>query len=437
MAVESKMKRLTVALLATALTTQIALAEEDIWEDDWGSEANNGSAIPFPLTGFAQYLYSQRSVDNDLIADDQIANESRVRIETSSYFGKFFFSYKGDIFHDAVTSHTSAENREAYVSFSPTAAVDLKTGRQILTWGTGDLLFLNDLFPKDWVAFFSGEDQQYLKSPSDAIKTSWFNDAINIDLVWSPIFDPDNFINGERFSYYSPLAGELTAAPPVLSAQSPTHGFNNGEFATRIYRNIMGFEIAGYLYKGFYKTPEGFNPETGQLYFPRLKVYGTSIRGQVAWGIGNLEFAYHDSIEDSAGENPFIPNSEIRFLIGYEKEIFKSFTLALQSYWEHMQDWEEYAQPFQNRKDIADKNRNVVTYRITYSAMNNNLIWSLFIFNSPTDKDLYALPSVKYRISDQFEVQTGGNYFKGDNQSTMFGQFEQNSNVYVRGKYIF
>ncbi len=64
--------------------------------------------------------------------------------------------------------------REASLVFSPSADTDVKVGRQILTWGTGDLVFINDLFPKDWVSFFIGRDVEYLKAPSDALKVSAF-----------------------------------------------------------------------------------------------------------------------------------------------------------------------------------------------------------------------------------------------------------------------
>ncbi len=59
-------------------------------------------------------------------------------------------------------------------------------GRQILTWGTGDLVFINDLFPKDWVSFFIGRDVEYLKAPSDALKVSAFSSWANLDLVYTP-----------------------------------------------------------------------------------------------------------------------------------------------------------------------------------------------------------------------------------------------------------
>ena len=56
------------------------------------------------------------------------------------------------------------------------------------TWGTGDLVFLNDLFPKDFVSFFAGRDDEYLKAPGDALRITHYSKAVNIDFVWTPVF---------------------------------------------------------------------------------------------------------------------------------------------------------------------------------------------------------------------------------------------------------
>ena len=38
--------------------------------------------------------------------------------------------------------------REAYLKFGLWGKADVKVGRQVVTWGTGDLLFINDVFPR-------------------------------------------------------------------------------------------------------------------------------------------------------------------------------------------------------------------------------------------------------------------------------------------------
>lgn len=426
-------------LVVTSLlvATHQSLAADDGWDDDWSEAETTNSDAKLPVTGFLQLFASQRTVDNPLLADDRIASEARARLEYSQYISSVLLSYKGDIYYDAIDDRLSANNREAFVGFSPDARADVKIGRQILTWGTGDLVFLNDLFPKNWVAFFSGEDQQYLKAPSDAIKVSMYTDSMNGDLVWSPEFDSDIFLTGDRLSYYSPLYNRIVAAPPTLQAQRPGRTLNNGEIAGRLYKTVQGIEYAGYFYRGFYKTPEGYDQVTGELYFPRLNAYGASMRGPAWSGIGNIEFALHDSVEDSAGTNPFIPNSETRFLLGYEQEVVTNLTGALQYYVEYTHNRSDIKTQLTDPTTAPDLYRQVITTRLTLLTLQNNLTWSFFMFYSPTDQDFYLLPSVKYRINDAFEVSGGGNYFKGRQQHTMFGQFEGNSNVYVRAKYIF
>ena len=94
-------------------------------------------------------------------------------------------------------------------------------GRQILTWGTGDLVFINDLFPKDWVSFFIGRDVEYLKAPSDALKVSAFSGWANLDLVYTPRFDADRFIDGRRLSFFNTGRGRLTGRDAVVLVERP------------------------------------------------------------------------------------------------------------------------------------------------------------------------------------------------------------------------
>ena len=62
----------------------------------------------------------------------------------------FDLKYKGDVWGDFISEEVDYDTREAWMFMRPTDYMDIKFGRQVLTWGTGDWVFLNDLFPKDW-----------------------------------------------------------------------------------------------------------------------------------------------------------------------------------------------------------------------------------------------------------------------------------------------
>ena len=119
-------------------------------------------------------------LQEDKYEKDMSIMEGRFQFDLFSYFDWGDVKVKGDVLGDLVTEEGDFDLREANVFTRPTDFMDVKVGRQILTWGTGDLLFVNDLFPKDWESFFIGRDDEYLKSPSDAIKISLFMD-INLD----------------------------------------------------------------------------------------------------------------------------------------------------------------------------------------------------------------------------------------------------------------
>ena len=119
--------------------------------------------------------------------------------------------FRADFVNDQVVEDTSIDIREAYVQFTPTDSIDLKVGTQIFTWGTGDFVFLNDLFPKDWQSYFIGRDDEYLKKPADGVRATWYGDSLNLDVVWMPVFQPDAYISGERISYWGGRSEEHTS----------------------------------------------------------------------------------------------------------------------------------------------------------------------------------------------------------------------------------
>ena len=113
-------------------------------------------------------------LQNDPHEKDISVMDIRMQLECSTYTDWFDIKYKGDVWGDFITETAEYDTREAWIFIRPTDYMDIKIGRQILTWGTGDWVFLNDLFPKDWQSFFIGRDSEYLKAPSDAAKVSLF-----------------------------------------------------------------------------------------------------------------------------------------------------------------------------------------------------------------------------------------------------------------------
>ncbi len=401
--------------------------------------------LPFELSGFAEGRMGGRLQD-DSYEDEKSLAEARLQLELEKQWSLISTKITADFIYDneLETHRADLEEgrgwvniREAHIGFSPFSFMDVKVGRQILTWGTGDLIFINDLFPKDWNSFILGRDQEYLKAPSDAVKVSLFSSFANIDIIYSPYFDSDRFVDGTRVSYWNSMLNRRAGRDLPVVTDKPDKGWNDDELALRIFRNIKGYEFAIYGYKGFWKSPGGMDIFSGKALFPNLEVYGASLRGNMFKGIASIEVGYYHSENDKNGDNPFINNSEIRLLLGYEQELATDFTGGFQYYLERMDDYSNYENSLLPGALKKDENRHVLTMRLTKMLMSQNLTISLVTFYSPSDNDFYVRQNVHYKINDNWSAELGGGYFGGKDDYTFYSQFENNSNLYAVVRYSF
>ncbi len=384
------------------------------------------------LYGFIEVRGGWRLQDDAHSRDASIA-EARLQLDLNKDAGWGVFKLKTDLGYDLVMEEMIAELREANLIFSPYDFLDMKIGRQVLTWGTGDLLFINDLFPKDWQSFFIGRDDEYLKTGSDAVKASMFFDLVNVDFVYVPVFNNSTYISGERLSYWNGILGRTAGRDDIMSDRERNSFGSDSEYAIRLSKNLKGNELAMYGYHGFWKTPEGVDMTDSadiRLVYPELSVYGASVRGMILAGVGNIELGYYDSRSDRSGDNSAIRNSEVRFLIGYERELGRDFTGGFQYYLEWKQDYDQYLQNLAVGAPAADEYRHLLTLRLTRLLMNQNLILSMFSYYSPSDHDVYLRANGRYKLSDSLSAEIGVNIFSGSDDHTFFGQFEGNSNAY-------
>ncbi len=384
-----------------------------------------------PLAGFVEGRVGER-LQSDPGQDSASIREMRIQLGKTHFAGPVELEGKVDVLYDDLdrdrnhidlrTGEGWVDVRTASAAFRPSFWMDVKVGRQVLTWGTGDLLFLNDLFPKDWQSFFNGRDVEYLKAPSDALWVSVYPGEWTLDMVWTPRFNADRYLDGDGISFFP---GMYTPENPL-----PVDEPDGMEWALRAARHVGSVETALYAYEGYWKSPGGMDAE-GRGIFPELRVWGASVLFPAAGGLVNAETAYYDSLEDRAGSNPGINNSEARFLLGYNRELIANVTLGVQGYAEWMQDYDAYRDSLPEMQPARDEWRQLGTLRLTQLLMNQKLMLSGFVFYSPSDQDMYLRASAEYAWSDQWTGTLGANVFAGEKEHTFFGQFEDNSNLYV------
>jgi hypothetical protein len=219
----------------------------------------------------------------------------------------------------------------------------------------------------------------------------------------------------------------------------PPRDATDGELFGRLYGRLRSFEWALYGYKGFWPTPQGVTQagETMRLSYPRLASGGASLQGPLGSLLLHAEAALYASLDDPDGDDPRIANSQVRGFAGAEKSLGSDWSVGGQYYGEYMLDYGAYEKGFAGAEPTYEELRSAVTLRVTKWMLSQNLLLSLFGYWGITDEDYYLRPVVSYRLGDGVTATAGGNVLGGDAPTSMFGQFRDNSNVYLRLRYSF
>jgi len=363
---------------------------------------------------------------------DLVLWDERLRTDLTVWPGEFdgLARVAIDAFYDGVDEDFGVELREAYIDLYADS-FDLRIGRQVATWGVGDLLFINDFFPKDWESLLGGRPMEYLKIGVDAVRLRHSSTQYNWELFLIPSFEPDNLPGSDRFFSFVPFS-----EVPVRFEDKPEVGFDNIEAGFRVFGRMEDFDVAAYAYRGFWRTPgmmpdDFTEPSQVTIFYPALFIYGLSAQGNAWDGVLSVEAGYYDSRDDAGGDDPLIPNSQIRFLIGYQRQLDDDFTLGLQYYLEAMDDRAAYNANLPEGFPAQRAFRDTVTLRLDRMLMYQTLRLSLFAFYSPADNDYFIMPQVTYKFRDDLSATLGVNLFGGDDSATFLGQFDRNDNLYL------
>ncbi|MHB1291366.1 MAG: hypothetical protein ACYCY5_04160 [Sulfuricella sp.] len=357
--------------------------------------------------------------------------EERAQLKLDATGGAWRLLAKGDFAYDHLGRQDESELREGYLDYAA-GNWDLRLGRQVITWGLGDLVFVNDVFPKDHEALFAGRPLEYLKRGVDAVRLGAYPDFASFELVVAPDFSESRTPDPRRFGLYDPM-------PAVSNRETVKPG--QGDVGLRIYRDVAGYDAALYLYSGFQRTPsmrpDSMTAPTKITYFyPKLSVYGASVSGRAGEGVLSLEAAYYDSRQDRAGSNFAVPNSQTRLLAGYQIQPVEDLSLGFQYYAEHMRDYDAYLAAQPAGFPVDKRWSHTVTARLTQFYRHQTLRLSVYASYNASNGDNFINPEVRYSFTDQVWGAVGANLFGGKPWG-QFGQLSRDDNVYLQMRYEF
>ena len=399
---------LAALLLGLACTAHAEDASDPF--DDW-SDWDEDAEI---YTGYLEYRLATRFSPNPLFRHRASRDELKLKFDASDQIASARWDFELDLYADSLEGRARADLREATLSFDTPGSGQIKLGRQVLGWGTGDLLFINDRFPKDFSLPLSGGEDFYFKAPSNTLRYLGAVGPLSIDLAYTPEFTPDRFPDGRRLSVFNPVQGQLIGGGRRVDPPRP-HG---AETALRLASTVGGIEYAGYAYRGFDKQPLSAS-SIAEPRFRRRDSLGASLRGPLLGGIGALEVGREWRGNAPDNDVAVVPN-KTALMAGFERELRAKLTAGMQLYYERFADHPRALHP------LAQGERQLLSLRLTQLSMQDRLQLSAIQFYSPNQHDRWLRATASFRFSDTWLSGAQVTLFAG-NQNTLFGQFEDDS----------
>jgi hypothetical protein len=395
------------------------------------SQSESGAPEPTPakakieVHGFLQENASLRATS----PVEPLKVESRLQLELTRKTPQLEFLAKTDFVYDPAAvqgSQAHVDLREGYLTWYG-RNLDLRVGKQIITWGVGDLIFLTDLFPKDWVAFITGAPIEYLKKGSTAVKANWYLKDWSLETIFIPALQRDSLPSGDELVHFVPFP-QATARRLVL----PPKTLPNSELALRASRMIGGYSTSLYLFRGIDPMPSfHFDPTTSTVTetHHRLDMAGASAQGNAHGYLLSGEVAYYRT-QDTAGTNPEIANPSLKLLLAAERVVKDKRTASVQLLFEYMLHHGRYESTLPPGFPSQSQLRKTVTLRLRDSLRRDTFRPTVYLLYNLDDRDFFVKAEYEQDLMPGTWYALGVNLFGGEFRHTMYGQFRGDENVY-------
>jgi hypothetical protein len=327
---------------------------------------------------------------------------------------------------DGAIRSQSARLREAYAEVALGGDSSVRLGRQVLSWGVSDYLFANDLFPKNYDAFFTGAGFDRLKQPVDALRLSGATAGIELEAVVA-----------KSRADQPPDARRFTAMGGTRAATEARSGDSSPDVLLKAATRLGSWDAAAYAGRFRTREPRYFADGAGlQFDRPWARHLGISATGNAWGGVLWAEAA----VRQVEQRRPSVVSrnwlgSGAKAIVGYSRQLAPDVQLTTQ--WQA----EAPSSPARDRASLAPGVRPVrratstLHLRLQGRWSNQTLSAGMQAFVG-CERDSHLNPFASWSPADGWVVEGGLNLFSG-RPDTRYGALEGDSNAYISARFSF
>lgn len=360
-----------------------------------------------------------------------MSSRTRLRLEMRANYGEAsLFSSVNLAYNSLIKDQSGAFLREAYFDYAG-KYLEVKAGRQIITWGVADGLRLTDLIsPMDYTEFMAN-DYDDIRVPVNAINLKYPGESFSAELVFVPV--PEYFVmpSGED----NPWTMPVPAGVSMDLSGTPEKRLKNSEVGGRLRFFLENLDFSLTALRTFNKSPitvAGFDPVAKSavikgVYEPMNVVGGDVsipagelvIRGEVAAYFGE-PIALKNSMD-------YWHRSSFNALIGIDWYAGDNWTIMAQYMHKVIMDYQSVLG--------MEQNASMITARISKELLNNTLKLSVYGMFDVDNVGFYVRPAADYLLNDQITISLGADLLGG--RRGTFKTYRKNAQMWVKGKFYF
>ncbi|MBC8526710.1 MAG: hypothetical protein H8D22_07615 [Candidatus Cloacimonetes bacterium] len=346
------------------------------------------------------------------------------------------FASMNAINNNVIKSNSGLELREAFIDYFADNW-DVRIGRQLIIWGKADGLAITDIIsPKDYTEFIA-QDFDDIRLPVDALKWRLLFEQANIEFLWLPVFKPAILPSPDlpwAFKFEYPQNFQVIFEEPI----EPDLTLKNSEVGGKLSFYLHGIDFA---FSSFYTWDDlptiHKTISTGDTivihYYPehhRLTFIGVEFSRPLGDFILRGEGAFYKDKyfepADILSESLFKKNS-LDWLLGIDWTPGNYWMITAQLADDFILNY--------NNAIKNDEHTMLATLHISKKFLRQTLELSAMGYYGINDKDFFVRTGVDYALTDELHILSGIDIFGGN--KGIFGQFDNNDEVWIKAKYNF
>ena len=408
------------------------------------------------FTGFYQNWLAIRAVEEY----DIMLIRNRVRLDGNLYGETLGAYFSLDVRNDGTNDESDFEIslREAYVDLY-FSNVEFRLGKQQVVWGKADGVFINDIVNPLDMRMFLLQDFDNIRMGIPMVKANLYLGNWTLEGLWIPKFEPWQFAKaGSDWEFTLGLPADTVWGPwgceiveelqyifHVNDEKLPENSLENSEFGFKLATFLLGVDISLLYLDGYADHPVVeddsvtmiIDPELGvptQIdtyitpFYYRSPMYGLNFSRPVFSTVIRGELGYFAARRFSDLNMQILTSDYFQSMLGLDFTGPWGSSVSLQAIHSQIMDYQSGM--------VDDETEQMATVMLSGSFLRETVIASLLgLADVKEDAGLGRL-DVSYAWSDALKISLGG-FFLWGNEDTLFGQFSENDNIYLKIKYSF